>query len=63
MIQEQGRGTIPQERKGRPMTKDVNTLAELIVACLEAEGVEYMFGRPGEENIRLIEAIGSSNIR
>jgi hypothetical protein len=51
MIQEHASGTIPQERKGRTMTKDVNTMAELIVACLEAEGVEYMFGIPGEENI------------
>ena len=44
MIQEQESGTLPQERKGRTMTKDVNTVAESIVACLEAEGVEYMFG-------------------
>jgi hypothetical protein len=54
MIQEQGKGTIPQERKGRTMTRDVNTVAELIVACLEAEGIEYMFGMPDEENIRLV---------
>ena len=52
MIQAHARGTIPQERKGRTMTRDVNTVAALIVACLDAEGLEYMFGMPDEENIR-----------
>jgi hypothetical protein len=52
MLQEHASGTLPQERKGRTMTEDVNTVAELIVACLEAEGVAYMFGMPDEENIR-----------
>ena len=27
------------------------TVARLIVRCLENEGVEYVFGIPGEENI------------
>jgi acetolactate synthase-1/2/3 large subunit len=45
------------------MTKDVNTVAELMVACLEAEGVEYMFGMPGEENIRLVVATAGSTIQ
>jgi len=31
-------------------------IAELIVKCLEAEGVEYIFGLPGEENLELLEA-------
>ncbi|MBO0848929.1 MAG: acetolactate synthase large subunit, partial [Pseudonocardia sp.] len=39
------------------------TTAELIVACLEAEGVEYVFGIPGEENIRLVDALSRSRIR
>ena len=39
------------------------TTAELIVACLEAEGVEYVFGIPGEENIRLVDALNRSRIR
>ena len=29
------------------------TLADLVVRCLEAEGVECVFGIPGEENSRL----------
>lgn len=39
------------------------TVAELLIACLEAEGVEYMFGIPGEENIRLVDATADSRIR
>jgi acetolactate synthase-1/2/3 large subunit len=37
--------------------------AALIVRCLEAEGVEYVFGIPGEENIRLVDALSKSSIR
>ncbi len=40
-----------------------NNVAELIVACLENEGVEYVFGIPGEENIRLVDALNKSSIR
>lgn len=39
------------------------TAAELIVQCLENEGVTHVFGIPGEENIRLVEAISRSKIR
>jgi acetolactate synthase I/II/III large subunit len=38
------------------------TAAELIVECLENEGVTHVFGIPGEENIRLIEALSKSSI-
>jgi acetolactate synthase-1/2/3 large subunit len=37
----------------------VNT-ADLIVAALENEGVEYVFGIPGEENLHLIHALSNS---
>jgi acetolactate synthase-1/2/3 large subunit len=37
--------------------------AELIVECLENEGVSHVFGIPGEENIRLVDAISRSRIR
>ena len=37
--------------------------ADLIVECLENEGVTHVFGIPGEENIRLVEAISRSSIR
>src|ERR1700742_4561021 len=37
--------------------------AKLIVKCLENEGVAVVFGLPGEENIRFVQALASSNIR
>ncbi|HYA31655.1 MAG TPA: acetolactate synthase large subunit, partial [Thermodesulfovibrionales bacterium] len=36
--------------------------SELIMRCLENEGVRYIFGIPGEENIDLLEAVDSSKI-
>jgi len=37
--------------------------AELLVKCLENEGVEYVFGLPGEENLDLLEALKNSSIQ
>jgi acetolactate synthase-1/2/3 large subunit len=37
--------------------------AELFVKCLENEGVEYIFGIPGEENIDIMDALLESRIR
>jgi acetolactate synthase-1/2/3 large subunit len=37
--------------------------AELLVKCLENEGVAVVFGLPGEENIRFVQALASSDIR
>src|SRR6201993_2236570 len=37
--------------------------AQLMVKCLENEGVDVVFGLPGEENIRFVQALASSNIR
>lgn len=39
------------------------TAAELFVRCLEMEGVEYLFGVPGEENIAVMEALLDSPIK
>ena len=39
------------------------TAAQLMVKCLENEGVDVVFGLPGEENIRFVQALASSNIR
>jgi acetolactate synthase I/II/III large subunit len=36
--------------------------AELIVECLENEGVTHVFGIPGEENIRFVDALSRSSI-
>ena len=45
------------------MSTETRTVAELAISCLEAEGVEYLFGIPGEENIRLVDATAGSKIR
>jgi acetolactate synthase-1/2/3 large subunit len=45
------------------MGEDPRTTAELIVECLENEGVTHVFGIPGEENIRLIEALSKSSVK
>jgi acetolactate synthase-1/2/3 large subunit len=37
--------------------------AELFVKCLENEGVEYIFGVPGEENVDIFDALLNSPIR
>ncbi|WP_019500453.1 acetolactate synthase large subunit [Pseudanabaena sp. PCC 6802] len=37
--------------------------AELLVRCLENEGVEYIFGLPGEENMEVLKALSKSSIR
>ncbi|MEE3063822.1 MAG: acetolactate synthase large subunit [Actinomycetota bacterium] len=41
----------------------MSTAARLMVQCLENEGVEVVFGLPGEENIRFVQALASSQIR
>jgi acetolactate synthase I/II/III large subunit len=37
--------------------------ADLLVKALEHEGVRYVFGLPGEENLDLVEALRTSSIR
>ncbi|MDA8390069.1 MAG: acetolactate synthase large subunit [Gammaproteobacteria bacterium] len=37
--------------------------AQLLVRCLESEGVEYVFGIPGEENLAIVDALLDSPIR
>src|SRR5213596_846741 len=39
------------------------TGAELLVRCLEREGVRYVFGVPGEETLDVNEALARSTIR
>ncbi len=36
-------------------------VAELLVSCLEHEGVEFVFGIPGEENIHIVDAFAESS--
>ncbi|MDD3370158.1 MAG: acetolactate synthase large subunit [Lachnospiraceae bacterium] len=44
------------------MSQDI-TVAQMLVKCLESEGVKYIFGIPGEENLAVMEAIKDSNIQ
>ena len=37
--------------------KGMKTTAQVLVDCLEAEGVDVMFGIPGEETLDLMFAI------
>lgn len=37
--------------------------SDLFVKALEAEGVEYVFGIPGEENLDFLDSLGKSRIR
>src|SRR5688572_27365488 len=37
--------------------------SDLFVKCLESEGVEYIFGVPGEENADLLMSLADSPIR
>lgn len=44
-------------------SEEMATVAKLVVRCLENEGVKYVFGIPGEENIHFIDALTISSIR
>ena len=44
------------------MAPSPRSAAQLIVECLANEGVTHVFGIPGEENIRLVEALSDSPI-
>jgi acetolactate synthase-1/2/3 large subunit len=58
----------PRRAAGEPVGAygrrvDSRIAAELIVRCLENEGVTHVFGIPGEENIRLVDALSRSSIQ
>jgi acetolactate synthase-1/2/3 large subunit len=45
------------------MAEHQRNTADLLVECLEEEGVEYVFGIPGEENLAVMNAINASKIK
>jgi acetolactate synthase-1/2/3 large subunit len=45
------------------MSSNERNAADLFVECLEAEGVQYVFGIPGEETLDLNRALEDSSIR
>ena len=42
---------------------DTTTTSRLLVECLEKEGVRYIFGIPGEENLELMSELKNSKIK
>ncbi|WP_430709569.1 thiamine pyrophosphate-binding protein, partial [Pseudomonas putida] len=51
--------TVPSLEVASKMAK----AADVVVQCLENEGVEYVFGIPGEENLDLLESLRKSKIK
>lgn len=45
------------------MSMENKNAAHLFVRCLENEGVKYIFGIPGEENLDFLEALRTSSIK
>jgi acetolactate synthase-1/2/3 large subunit len=43
------------------MSEDKKKASDLFIECLEAEGVEYIFGVPGEENLDFLESLSYSD--
>lgn len=41
----------------------ISNTAEVMVRCLENEGVQYIFGIPGEENLNFLKALQNSSIQ
>jgi acetolactate synthase-1/2/3 large subunit len=37
--------------------------SDLFIKCLEEEGVEFIYGVPGEENLDMLESIRTSRIK
>src|SRR6478672_8920924 len=53
----QGHGATAKKRPRRQMMK----ASDLFIQCLEEEGVEYIFGVPGEENLDLLDSLSRSS--
>ena len=51
------------DRYARRVATDQRRVADLLVRCLENEGVTCVFGIPGEENIYFTDALSRSSIR
>ncbi|MEG3598052.1 MAG: thiamine pyrophosphate-binding protein, partial [Pseudomonadota bacterium] len=39
---------------------DTRKASDLFIECLEAEGCEYIFGVPGEENLDFLDSLSRS---
>ncbi len=45
------------------MTSHAIKGSDILVSALENEGVEYVFGVPGEENLDMLESLRTSRIK
>ena len=52
--------TQPAAAPTQPAAAPTQPAADLFVRCLEAEGVEFVFGIPGEETLAISEALDRS---
>ncbi len=46
--------------RGKSRMNDTSKASDLFVECLEAEGCEYIFGVPGEENLDFLDSLSRS---
>ena len=53
------RGAV-RSNGGIAQMSDTKKASDLFIECLEAEGVEYIFGVPGEENLDFLESLSKS---
>jgi acetolactate synthase I/II/III large subunit len=54
---------IKKESEEKDKRAHLFTTGTLLVKCLECEGVKYVFGIPGEENLHVIDALLDSGIQ
>ena len=52
-----------EDNKDKKSNTKIIKASDLMVQALEAEGVEYIFAVPGEENLDLLESLRTSTIR
>lgn len=50
-------------QKNNNIASNVKKASDLFVRALEAEGVEYIFALPGEENLDIVESLRTSSIK
>src|SRR5690349_8914343 len=55
-------GGESRHRRERSLSR-VTKASDLLVTALENEGVEYIFGIPGEENLDVLESLRQSSIK
>ncbi|MBL4907903.1 MAG: acetolactate synthase large subunit, partial [Sneathiella sp.] len=55
--------TITTPMSDEVANKKTTKASDLFVQALEAEGVEYVFAVPGEENLDMVESLRTSNIK